>query len=463
MKKLILFVNIIIVLALGMTIQADAKRKTPALSRKSVSVKKGSSAKVSIKNVTPEKTKWMVNKAGKKIITLSKKKKKAVTIKGKKIGTATVTAKVTVKGKKVKPLKCKVRVTKKSNTTVVSKKTAFSGSVKVSLTEEGYVKLRYSKAAGARTYLVQRKNGKGAWKSLKTSSKTSITDKTVKEYTTYYYRVRANYNGSHTAYSTAVAIKTGKISGGGDNEEPIEPEEKTAKYTYELKTMNTADTTLYNYVYVLIYVKTENPDLLTIRLDSGEESENGNFRYYIRRGYEDVHYIGTQNAVNGGYLYVCCWDTSGEKNLTIQEKVGEKWVSAADMKIHLEDYDKAEHEWARSVMAEVTDDTMTKVKKLEQLQYYIRGNFKYLPNNGERIIPLTVNVGAYWEKKYIDCFDATDIMCLFAEELGLEGHWTYAGYLNHYYATVTIDGIDYDFDASPASATGLITDWEYVL
>ena len=94
---------------------------------------------------------------------------------------------------------------------------------------------------------------------------------------------------------------------------------------------------------------------------------------------------------------------------------------------------------------------------------YILAEFKYDRNNEQGEITLLKDVGVYWERKHIDCWDATNMMSLFAKELGLESRWTYAGYKLHYYATVTIDGQDYDYDACPMSETGWTTEWEYVM
>lgn len=258
---------------------------------------------------------------------------------------------------------------------------------------------------------------------------------------------------------------------------PEQPVDVKAKYSYELKIMNSKDKNLYNNSKVVIYVKTNNPDPYSFKADCGtsrlvqKEDENGIFyttedefhEIIAPKEYADVHYTNDYNAVNGGYIFIYEWDTPGTKNFTIQEKVGEKWVTAAKMDIELKDNEKAEQEWVQAVLAEVTDDTMTKDEKLEKVRRYVLDNFKYDRNNENGSIYLLADVGVYWERKYIDCWDATDIMCLFAKELGLEGRWTYAGYKLHYYATVTIDGEDYDYDACPMSETGWTTEWEWVL
>ena len=93
---------------------ADAKAKKPKLSKSKVTITVGKTKKITVKKAKPKKTKWTVNKKGKKIVKLSKKKKKSVVIKGKKTGKATVTAKITV-GKKTYKKKVKVTVKKKAS------------------------------------------------------------------------------------------------------------------------------------------------------------------------------------------------------------------------------------------------------------------------------------------------------------------------------------------------------------
>ncbi len=93
------------VLVLGLsTPDADAAKKVK-LSKSKVTVKVGKTVVLKVKNAKA-KAKWSV-KSGKKNISLSKKKKASVTIKGKKAGNAVVQAKI---GKK--KLTCKVTVKK---------------------------------------------------------------------------------------------------------------------------------------------------------------------------------------------------------------------------------------------------------------------------------------------------------------------------------------------------------------
>ena len=249
------------------------------------------------------------------------------------------------------------------------------------------------------------------------------------------------------------------------------------KYQYELQVMNSKDKNLYNDSDVIVYIKTNNPNPAIIKADCGtgklvkREDEDGVFytiedefhKIISSNVYSDVHYTGSDNQVSGGYLYIYKWDNPGKKNFTIKEKVGETWVTAAKIEIELKDKKKAEDEWFQSVINEVTDSSMTRREKMQRLEQYILDNFMYDRNNEQGEIYLLADVGVYWERKHIDCWDATNIMCMFADKLGLESRWTYAGYGQHYYATVTVDGKEYKYDACPMSETGWTTRWEYIL
>lgn len=94
--------------------EADAASKKPTVTKK-VSVKVGAKKTVKVTSKKKvKKTTWSLTKAGKKVVSLSKKKAKSVVVKGKKKGTATLKAKVKV-GSKTYPLKTKITVTKKDS------------------------------------------------------------------------------------------------------------------------------------------------------------------------------------------------------------------------------------------------------------------------------------------------------------------------------------------------------------
>lgn len=92
MKKRIL--SLVLILALATSVFAgnvSAAKKKVVLSKKTVSLEMGKSVKLKLKN-NKKKVKWTTDK--KKVVKLSKKSKKGVTIKALKEGKAKVTAKI---------------------------------------------------------------------------------------------------------------------------------------------------------------------------------------------------------------------------------------------------------------------------------------------------------------------------------------------------------------------------------
>lgn len=84
---------------------------------------------------------------------------------------------------------------------------------------------------------------------------------------------------------------------------------------------------------------------------------------------------------------------------------GHSWIVDIDL---AKFFDTVDHDKLMTIFGR------TKVKD------YILSEFKYDRNNEQGEITLLKDVGVYWERKYIDCWDATNMMCLFAKELGLE-------------------------------------------
>lgn len=96
---------------------SEAAAKKPTLTKKvTVTVGKKKTVKVTSKKKV-KKTTWSLTKAGKKVVSLSKKKAKSVVVKGKKAGKATLTAKIKV-GKKTYKKTCKITVKGASKVTV---------------------------------------------------------------------------------------------------------------------------------------------------------------------------------------------------------------------------------------------------------------------------------------------------------------------------------------------------------
>lgn len=357
--------------------------------------------------------------------------------------------------------------TKKSVTIQAGKKKK----IKLKISKIKKIKVKSSKKSVATVKAIGKKKiqitGKKAGKATITV-KVTTKNKKVK---TIKYKVTVKKKKKATTQETTESEETTTEQ----TETTETPAVVQSIYNYELKVMNTK--TLYNDTKVVVYIKTNNPNPSSITADCGtkkavkHEDESGTFYTYEDEfkeivepnNYADVTYTDNAYAVNGGYLRTYQWDTAGVKNFTIYEKIGTIQVEVAKLPITLQDKTQAENAWVKAVMDEVTNDTMTKPEKLKAVEAYILANFKYDRNNEQGEIQLLTDVGAYWERKHIDCWDATYIMCRFAQELGLTGKETYAGYALHYYTTVTIDGTAYTYDACPDSETGWTTEWTNVL
>ena len=97
------------------TASTEAKAKKPKLSQKSMTLTKGKSKTLKVKNTKKCKVTWKTSK--KKIVSISKKKRTSCKLKAKAKGTAKITCTVKRK-KKTYKLTCKVKV--KAKKTVVA-------------------------------------------------------------------------------------------------------------------------------------------------------------------------------------------------------------------------------------------------------------------------------------------------------------------------------------------------------
>lgn len=507
MKKTGIWLLIVTLVAVMPAHPAEAKKKTPKLSVKNLSMKKGEKTKVAVKNASPKKTSWTVNKAGKKVVTLSGKKKKCVTVRAKKAGQATLTARVRIKGK-IKKLKAKVKVTTgKTNLTAdKEKQPAFPGTVTASLTSDGYVMIQWTKVADAHAYVVQRKSGSGTWEQVKVTASRRYTDTKVEEYTSYSYRVKANRGFNTTAFSSGVAIKTGEIKKAFTPIEPgtpivppaqdgndfpsVTPSEKPeptpyqAKYHYEIKVLNQFNIYDTNeegagYCPIVLYIKTDNPnpngdgDGVELWLDGIN---------CIGSVYEDIEYQEQEESestffykADGGWIYTATVGSPGIKNVVMRERRAVVGIFSFEVK----DGKKALKEHCNKVMQTVSDDgynedgrgkwsELSMQDKLERLEDYVRNTMHYprvgaLTSLGYKPIwVIQENVGAFWETGFADCGAANELMCALARTLGLEAKRknTVSDGQLHIVAAVTIDGSEYIYDATPWQ--GGYKDWDYL-
>ncbi|MDE7366120.1 MAG: DUF4214 domain-containing protein [Lachnospiraceae bacterium] len=238
-----------------------------------------------------------------------------------------------------------------------------------------------------------------------------------------------------------------------------------AQYSYSLSILNQYD--IYSGGTVILALRTNNPDINTIYTDYG----TSDMTMVIAPLFNDVKYYDNSIRTSSwqaiqsqtGYIRTISYDTAGTYTIKVTERIGDRQVVVANLTVTVKDRTAAENAWYDSVIASETNSSMTDQQKMSALCSYVMKNFKYDANDGTYLVFLTTNVGPWWEVKQIDCWDATDIMCDFASRLGLKSEWTYGNYLNHYYATVYIDGVGYEYDASPYSDSNIVTEWDYVL
>lgn len=529
MRKQLVVLLVMLQVVLSVTdISVDAKSKTLKLSRKSVRLQTGERTKIFIKNGTPKKVKWFVSKTGKKQVSLSAKTKKNVRITAKKEGTATVTARVTYK-RKTKKLKLKITVTAKKqgktpSNVKMKKLKGFPVKVTACLDSSGYVKVKWGKVAEAHSYMIQRRTGNERWAKIKVTASQSYTDRTVKEDTTYEYRVRANCDNTFIKYSTPVTIRTGNIksvftipdNSATETPEPTsvptvtptvrpEPTPYQPKYSYEVEVLNKF--TIYENVPIVLYVKTDNPNPNDFDgvyvLFSGGSGSCG--RCY---SYEDIKYLNPDEEkkstlfreVQGGFITTIEFQSSGMKTVKIQEldksveaiygdydATGKSvWQTADTFEIEVQDGKKALQNRCNEIIEEVSNDNyeseylsdttigkkwdeLQGKEKLERLECYVREHLYYPrigPLTSLGYIPVWVvqeNVGAYWETGFADCGASNNMMCVLARTLGYEAelrNTTLNGGL-HIQAVVTIDGVEHIFDTTPWQ--GGYKDWDYIL
>lgn len=447
---------------------AAAKKKAPSFSKKIFSLKKGNRTKVSIKNASPKKVKWSVNKAGKSVITLSAKNKKSVMVRGKKAGTATVTAKITLKGKNTKTLRAKIKVrdasTAEKGSKTNGKKVSFPGKVVTSLTNDGYVRLQWDKSGEAEKYEVQRKTAAGTWKRLKNTFSTSCTDKKVEENSTYYYRIRVKMlSGKYSAFSDVVIVRTGKIT---TSEAPVptvapingyEPQ-----YDYKISLLNKIEKyPLYNgkYTKIFLYIETKNPDSSSINLYS--ESGTKIDCLYMNLGiYDDINvkdglYIYPFAPVAGGYVVCINISDCGEQKVSICERKdnpGKDFLysrEAASITLEVEDYDSALNRWQDEMIERCSDETMSISEKIIAIRDYLRVNYDYGTKDMQgNIVRLAQEDAApYFERHYGNCEVCAYIMAEFCEKLGID-YYVHSPEDNSWHVLVTakIEGTEYDLE-----------------
>lgn len=398
---------------------STAEAATPKLNTKKAYVIKGKTVKLKLKN-SKGKVKWTTK--NKKIATVSNKG----IVKGVKAGKTTIIAKY-----KKKSYKCTVVIEMpKLSETSQSLKVGKSITLKLNGTKQKII-----------------------W---------ATSDKNV---------ATVSKNGTVTARNAGIAEITATAGG-----QKYNCHVSVTKYTYEMKVLNNPAYTLYGGLgkdgystgtTILVHIKTDNPNddfCLDANCKISKTMHSLLYKDINDTKYINSEYISSCMPVKNGYIMTVKLGKSGETTLKLCEKIDfGNSVEVASINVNLKDYLEAEQTWQNKIIAQETTADMNDLEKIYALRDYILENFKYFPTdeNGH-IYFFALHEGAYWEVKEIDCIIATGIMLDFAKKLGIKAESTYAGYLNHHYATVYIGEQQYIIDACPYYDSNIVRHINYI-
>ena len=425
----------------GKKYQIQVTVKSPALSKKSLTIKAGKKISIELKNTAvSKKVTWKSSKSS--VASVKAGSKGKATITARKKGTVKITA--LYRGKKYT---CTVKVSTPAPKLSASSKTLYKG----------------------KSFTLELKNAPSSVKWATSNKKIAAIKKisknkykvTAKKAGTAKITVKAGgktYTCKITVKNKAGSQNTAANSGTANNQSG------SRKYTYDLVVLNRYK--LYTGVPIVVYIKTNDPTFSAadIQLEKGKKTN-------VMASYADVRYVGnyepnvlySEYKVSGGYLVTFETEQAGDNTMLIYG--GDSWIPqvVAKEKITVYNFKQAEQTWLKKVLAQETNSSMTADEKMTALAAYVRKNFKYTPSYNGSVVDLVSKKGAYFENYIADCITATNIMCNFADLLGLKNEATYAGYLNHYYTTAWISGKAYTYDASPLSGTGALSRIDYVI
>ncbi|MCR5625386.1 MAG: hypothetical protein K6G11_09160 [Lachnospiraceae bacterium] len=328
--------------------------------------------------------------------------------------------------------------------------------VQASYQKSGYIILK-SKKLGSANIKVKYKSGK-----KKYIYKMKV--KVIKESQT-------TTNKTETNASTGSSVSTGSSTSSNSTKSAIQ----NVKYHYELKVLTTG--TIYN--EALVYVKTDNPDR------SFYFEKDGCITGTLPSRYANLPVTDySTGKVEGGYLVSLSLNENSVTCFELYENQAGSFGNDTGIRLTINsgNYSSEEDAWLDLMLSRAkeyvalgvytstdgSEMTLPVEEKGEEycllraLQVMVLDEFKYLriyydSENVEKILmEYDVDTKPYWEIKYINCLESTHIMRKFADKLGLENESTYAGYLDHHYATVTIDGTKYIFDACPYSKENIV-------
>lgn len=246
---------------------------------------------------------------------------------------------------------------------------------------------------------------------------------------------------------------------------PTEKSTTQAKKGYSYKAYVLNEECLTNSV-IAIYIKTDNPNGMWDKKGSviieNEKTEDG-LSFFNAMDYKDVRNISVTSLytrVDGGYLVSLSFDKPGTYKILVKETVGDEYycynnTTKVTLKVTVKDYKTEEAKWVKSVIRELSPKlkNLSAKGKIDYLNNWINANFKYKLNDGNLnpVYLLSETIKPYWQSKRGTCINFTNILCMLAKELGYNAKGEAAGYLQHEYAIVYIDGEWVEYPEQPGS------------
>ena len=248
---------------------------------------------------------------------------------------------------------------------------------------------------------------------------------------------------------------------------PTEKATTQAKKGYSYKAYVLNEECLTNSV-IAIYIKTDNPNGMWGKKGSviveTNIDEPGVVGRWSTLTYADVKGTKVESdavyKVDGGYLYSMSFEKPGTYTVYIKETIGDEYycynnLTKVSFKITVKDYKTEEAKWVKNTVKELSPKlkNLSARGKIDYLNNWINTNFKYCLNDGNYnfVYLLSDTIKPYWQSKRGTCINFTNILCMLAKELGYNAKGEAAGYLQHEYAIVYIDGEWVEYPEQPGS------------
>lgn len=286
---------------------------------------------------------------------------------------------------------------------------------------------------------------------------------------TYYLRTRT-YKIEENKKIAGSWSEIRKIDIPSDNQITATPE-----YSYELYYLDKETTdVMYTGYNRILYLKTDNPDPNTIYLKS-ERSAAYQGASNWRDFNDDIIFqqqsdnSSSLQKVEGGYVTSWEFTDPGIYQIEIRERSLKGYIVVGTVTVEVKDTDEAKEEWMKEIIQNVTTDEMNPFEKMDAVCKYLDSKFKYLRNNGKKILSLaTAPNGPYFATYHWDSMLSPAALCGFAKLIGGfdEIHNCYydrEDWQNmHAKARLTIGDETRYFSACPLSSSGYVENIETV-